>query len=103
MTGDVSEPVMARIHEAEQQAGAQTEGGRHMPMRNWIGAGAILLCSMFLVPFSNSFAWLRDSFGSSLEVPLHIMLGIAIATYATLFIGTHVDQVAEKLGLKNYR
>jgi hypothetical protein len=100
MTPDVAVSVMERIRWTEDQAVAQAESDRHMPMRNWIVVGAIILFSMFLVPFSNSLTWLTDAFGSSLEIPLYIILGIVVAAYATLFIGTHVDQVAEKLGVK---
>jgi hypothetical protein len=71
-----------------------------LSMGKWLVAGVIMFASVFLVSFSDSHMWLRRVFGMSLEVPLSLILGAAMAIYASLFIGTHIDKVADFFGLR---
>lgn len=81
---DVSDAVMAEIERLESYR-------RDVPMYNWVGGGLAILGGIVLVSFSDSFAWLRGSFGGDFEVPLSIVLGIVITLYASAFIATHLD------------
>lgn len=63
---------------------------------NWIGAGVILLSSIFLLQYSDSFIWLKEHFGVDLELPLSIVLGLSISAYAVAFIGTHYDELKDR-------
>ncbi|HNU91178.1 MAG TPA: hypothetical protein PKO25_04850 [Spirochaetota bacterium] len=81
---DISDAVMAGIERLESYR-------RDVPMYNWIGGGLAILGGIVLISFSDSFAWLRGSFGGDFEVPLSIVLGIVITLYASAFIATHLD------------
>jgi hypothetical protein len=85
MERDLSGAVMAGIMIAEAAY------GRKVPYYNWIGAGAVMFASIFLVTASDSLTWLKTHFGGNLEVPLSIVLGIVITVYAAIFAGTHVE------------
>ena len=81
---DVSDAVMAEVERLESYR-------RDVPMYNWVGGGFAILVGIVLVSFSDSFAWLRGSFGRNFEMPLSIVLGIVITLYASAFIATHLD------------
>lgn len=62
----------------------------------WFFAGLLIFLSIFLVSYSDSLIWLKGHLGSGLEIPLNLVLGIAITVYAVFYIGTHLEQ-AKKL------
>jgi predicted anti-sigma-YlaC factor YlaD len=74
-----------------------------LSVAKWLATGVIIFASIVLVSFSNSHSWLSQVFGVSLELPLSLILGAAITIYASLFIGTHVDEVAGFFGLHERR
>jgi hypothetical protein len=59
----------------------------------WLGAGVILFLSIFLASYSDTRVWLTATYGDLFEVPFNIVMGIAITSYAVLFIGTHLDRL----------
>jgi hypothetical protein len=65
----------------------------------WFIAGFVIFASIVLIPFSDSMTWLKIQFGKSLEVPLSLVLGIAISTYAVLYIATHIELLKKDLQL----
>jgi hypothetical protein len=69
----------------------QPEYRRSISLFNWVAAGALMFVGMFLAPFSDQFASLRDHFGGDLEVPFSLVMGIMVTIYAAIFIGTHID------------
>ncbi|HSV97828.1 MAG TPA: hypothetical protein VLM75_12975 [Spirochaetota bacterium] len=81
---DVSDAVMAEIGRMESY-------GRNVPLYNWLGGGLAIVGGIVLVSFSDSFALLRNSFGRNFEMPLSIVLGLAITLYASAFIAIHLD------------
>ncbi len=62
----------------------------------WLFTGAVIFASIFLVSYSESFIWLRSHFGSGLEIPVYIVLGLIITFYSAMCIGSHMD------GLKKF-
>lgn len=60
----------------------------------WVTVGLIILLSMFLIPFNTPLSWARDQFGGTLEIPLSIIMGLAITVYAIVFIGTHTKELS---------
>lgn len=92
-----TDAVMAAV--AAATAGAEEP----LSLGKWLGTGVIIFASIVLVSFSNSHSWLSQVFGMSLDLPLSLILGAAITIYATLFIGTHVDQIAGFFGLHHRR
>ncbi|MBN2040815.1 MAG: hypothetical protein JW864_12300 [Spirochaetes bacterium] len=65
---------------------------KHISFYRWLFAGLVISASMFLIPYSDSFAWLKQHFGSGLEIPVNIVLGLVVTSYAASFIGTHIDE-----------
>ncbi|HON78890.1 MAG TPA: hypothetical protein PK544_10390 [Spirochaetota bacterium] len=59
--------------------------GRRMPLFNWISGEVIIIASIFLVQFSDDRNWLTGYFGSNLEIPLYIVLGILVTVYSAMF------------------
>jgi len=59
----------------------------------WGVVGAIILVSMFLIPFSDSFGWLRSHFGRGLELPVSIVLGLALCVYALAGIFSNLEHL----------
>jgi hypothetical protein len=87
MPGDMSGPVMRAIINSDVVYKKDISSGK------WLFTGVVIFASIFLVSYSNSFIWLKSHFGSVLEVPLYMVLGLAITFYAALFIGTHIEMM----------
>lgn len=68
-----------------------------MSFKKWIAVGLVILLSRFAITFSDTLAWLQNQFGSSLDIPLNIVLGLAMSIYAVLFIGTHMDDIKKMI------
>lgn len=69
--------------------------GRKMPLLNWISGEIILVASIVLVQFSDTRHWLNDFFGSDLEVPLYIVLGILVTLYSAMFAVSRLGEFKE--------
>jgi hypothetical protein len=87
MSEDLSSPVICAIFKSDMVYKKDISSGK------WLVTGAVIFSSIFLVSYSDSFIWLRGQFGSVLEVPLYMVLGLAITSYAALFIGTHLEMM----------
>jgi hypothetical protein len=61
--------------------------------QKWLGAGLILFVSIFLASYSETRVWLAATYGDLFEIPFNIVMGIAITSYAVLFIGSHLDSL----------
>ena len=65
---------------------------RNISFSKWLFVGIVIFSSIFLISYSDSFAWLKQHFGSGLEIPLNVVLGLVITLYGASFIGTHIDE-----------
>jgi hypothetical protein len=65
----------------------------HVSGLQWGIVGSILFISLFAIPFSNSFGWLRNYFGAGLEVPLSIVLGLGLSIYALVGIFSNMENL----------
>jgi hypothetical protein len=65
----------------------------HVGGAKWAVVGLIILISMFLIPFSDSFGWLKHHFGAGLEVPVSLVLGSVISVYATIGIFSNLGML----------
>ncbi len=65
----------------------------HVSGLQWGVVGSILLVSLFAIPFSHSFGWLRGQFGSGLEIPISIVLGLSFSIYALAGIFSNMDSL----------
>ncbi|WP_455382056.1 hypothetical protein [Salinispira pacifica] len=91
--------VMARI-QSEAGAVPNRETAEEGALLPWIVAGVIILAAIPLSSFSDSLSWLSAIFGTQLDFPLHLVLGLAFTVYALLFIGSHLQGIARLLHLK---
>jgi hypothetical protein len=70
----------------------------HVSGLQWGIVGSILLISLFAIPFSNSFGWLRTYFGSGLEIPISIVLGLSFSIYALAGIFSNMESLKKFVG-----
>lgn len=89
VTQDFSPVIMRRI------AGLAPER-QTIPVGRWILVGIALILSVALVPFGDSYLWVRETWGTGFDIALFIVLGIAIAIYGAIFIGTHMDELCHR-------
>jgi hypothetical protein len=90
MDRDVCEKIMVDVFISR----AKYE--HHVSGFQWGAVGAIILISLFLIPFSDSFGWLRIRFGTGLEIPISIALGLTFSIYALAGIFSNLE------GLKKF-
>ena len=70
---------------------------KNVSSAKWLSVGLLIILSMFGITFSNSFHLLKDYFGLPLEIPLNIVMGLAITIYVALFIGSHLEETRKFL------
>ena len=87
MHRDISASIMLEV----MQSPIQYE--KQISYFNWISVGIVIIASRFLITFSDTYQWLNRVFGGNFEVPLNIVLGSVISTYAALFIGSHLKDM----------
>jgi hypothetical protein len=87
MDRDLCEQIMLDVFRSDVQYEHNVSG------LQWGVAGAIILVSMFLIPFSHSFGWLRNYFGRGLELPVSIVLGLAMCFYALIGIFSNLEHL----------
>ncbi len=92
---DFSQSIMHAIRGAPRLEAAPVS------FRSWLAVGITLLAATGLAPLGGTFGWVKTAFGSNFLLPLNIVLGLSLAGYCALFIGTHLDEIAEKLKLKH--
>ncbi|MBN1533633.1 MAG: hypothetical protein JXA20_13270 [Spirochaetes bacterium] len=90
---DLSAPLQSYLRQSE------VSYHREISYVKWLSVGVVILSGRILVTFSDTLAWLQDRFGSSLDIPLNIVLGLALSIYALCFIGTHIDELKKTIDL----
>lgn len=91
---DLSERIMRAV--AEESTGQERE---HVSFRNWITVGSMIVGAMVLSPLGADFGWIERSFGTGFLLPVNIVLGLVLALYCALFIGTHLSEFSERFNL----
>ena len=97
MKSSVVDEVMKAIGDNQIQQESRTVSNF-----KWLLAWAIILASIFMIPFNRQLAWLRESFGGYFELPLVIVLGLAITLYSVIYIATHLEKIKDKVQLNNH-
>lgn len=87
---DLGEEIMSRVMRSV------SEDGRIVPLYNWVAGGVLILAGVILMRFGDSFIWLRERFGTDLELPLAIVLGVVLSVYAAVFVGTHIEELGRR-------
>lgn len=65
----------------------------------WVAIGTIIFFSMLLINFSESFLWLKDTFGVNYTLPVSIVMGFAFTAYASVVIGCNYEQIKKFIEL----
>ena len=63
----------------------------------WMIIGAVIVSSILLINFSNSFIWLKEQYGSDFAIPLSIVLGLAITAYMMVLTLSNFDYLEKYL------
>jgi len=82
---DMSDKVMIAVYESEE---------RHcgnVSYFKWLTVGFLIVSGRVLFTYSDSFAWLQMKFGSQLDLPLNIILGLAVSLYSIFFILANLE------------
>lgn len=83
--------VMDRISLQNAYSGKRMSGAR------WMIIGAVIVSSILLINFSNSFIWLREQYGSGFVIPLSIVLGLSITAYMMVLTLSNYDYLEKYL------
>lgn len=102
---DLSDPVMARISALEgtvhlESPAQEPRRGLEISLSNWIVSGLVILAGMMLIPYSTIPPLLFRMLGPQWELPLHLVLGLVITTYTTLFIASHLGDLRRFLKIR---
>ncbi len=84
---DVTRSVMNIIELSENHAKCGISGLK------WMSTGILILGSIVFISFSKNFTILQDIFSFNIELPLYIVLGVAISLYTSFFAGTHLNYI----------
>jgi len=87
MEHDMSDVILNKIIKLE------VEFEQNISSFKWLSTGSIIITGTCLIPFSSSFSWMNNHFGANLEIPLSIVMGLAVSIYAAIFIATHMNEI----------
>ncbi|OHD66768.1 MAG: hypothetical protein A2176_11105 [Spirochaetes bacterium RBG_13_51_14] len=87
MDRDMSEKIMIEVFQSP------VNYEHHISGLKWSVVGLIIVVSMFLIPFSNTFGWLRQYFGRGLELPVSIVLGLLLSIYSLAGIFSNLEEL----------
>ena len=103
-----ADALMERIHgesdeyaETEEifaQEGALDPAG--FSLRAWVLTGCFVLLSLTSVFFGMHFTQIVDATGLSFLLPVGITVGVVLTCYGALFIGSHLDELSARFGLR---
>jgi hypothetical protein len=92
--GWLEERIMLRVALERREEPAQ-------PLNfKWAATGIAIFAAMVVLPFGDYALWGREQFGSRFDLPLHLVLGGALAVYSMIFVFTHMGAIAKALGLR---
>jgi len=94
---NLEEPIMAHILSDEERSSFSAPV--FASTRGWVIAGLILMISLASAFFGFDFQKLVGEYGMSFILPMGITIGIIITIYGALFIGSHLKEFSERLGL----
>lgn len=66
----------------------------------WLLAGFTILFSIALVSFSDTLTEMKNFFGSDLDFPLHLVLGLLITSYASITAAVHLSRLKTIFSVK---
>jgi hypothetical protein len=111
---DLEEPVMLHIMQEAAEApdyaaeddifGEISEGfsgaADGVSFRGWVITGLIMLFSLSTSFFGLDFSRLAAAEGISFLLPVGITIGAVLTVYGAFFIGSHLEELSERFGLR---
>ncbi|MDR1637381.1 MAG: peptidoglycan-binding protein [Treponema sp.] len=94
------ESVMLRIREEEGAAPPIREIERGVAFSGWVVTGIVLLVSLGSAFFGADFIKTVNFEGNSFLLPVGITIGAALSCYGALFIGSHLEELTRRFGLR---
>lgn len=52
----------------------------------WVGVGALIFFSIFMINYSDSYHWLKLIFGVDIILPMSIVLGVVLSSYLVVLM-----------------
>jgi hypothetical protein len=95
----LEERVMAEIEQEALRENISTAAG--VPFYSWVITGFIVLISLATASLGMDFSKLADALGTSFLLPVGITIGAIITGYGALFIGSHLEELSERFGLRH--
>jgi len=86
MPMDITDSIMARV------AMIRTKP-REANITRWVVAGGTIIFGIALLSFSETLSEMQDFFGSDLDFPLHLVLGLIITFYASITAAVHLTRL----------
>lgn len=83
---DLTDSVMEQIYKRPVY-------GSPVSYFRWIAAGIVIISSLFLLNFSETFLMMKSFFGATLEVPLGMVLGLGVTFYIWIFIASNLVDI----------
>lgn len=99
LTDRIMHAVTAEAADRGRVSPASAPASRPVGLRGWTVGGALILAGLVSIEFSDVVEWLRDAFGSVIDVALSTMLGIALTVYIMLLVGLNLRAVRRALRL----
>lgn len=91
--------IMAEIEQEVSRETIPVVAG--VPFRSWVITGFIVLVSLATASLGIDFSRLADTLGTSFLLPIGITIGTIITGYGALFIGSHLEELSERFGLRH--
>ncbi|MDR0552401.1 MAG: hypothetical protein LBG72_10420 [Spirochaetaceae bacterium] len=98
-SANCEDTVMAAVLAEDAEAAKESD---YFSLRGWAIAGIVIVASLLSVYFNMDFCGIAASAqGESFILPLAITIGAVITIYGALLIGSHLEPICRKLGIKS--
>ena len=96
---EFEEFFMERLYK-ETAMEEKTETSAGFSFRSWVIIGFFVLLSLSSSFFGMNFVQIADSEGLSFLLPVGITIGMVVTCYGALFIGSHLEKLSARFGLR---
>jgi hypothetical protein len=97
-TPNFEDSIMAKI-EAEEIEAKEIAPAGGLSTRGWVIAGLVIFISLATAYFGLDFKNITAESGNSFLLPMGILIGVVLTVYGAFFIGTHLKELSERVGL----
>ncbi|MDR2792907.1 MAG: peptidoglycan-binding protein [Treponema sp.] len=100
VSSNFEESIMKQIDALPEISAHDAEHMTELSLRGWVIIGVFMLFSLTTTFFGMDFEKVANSQGQAFLLPVGITVGALLAGYGAIFIGSHLEELSKRFGLR---